>query len=213
MRALLKQAKPPALVENEAKWTADYVAAVRAGNNGRPFERWRHPEIKAALKAETRSKCAYCEAYLADVSYPHVEHLVPKSLRPELAHIWENLTSACGPCNVAKGDFHDSAHGVLNPYDDNPELHLDFLGNFIDWVLGSPRGEITISKLRLNRLELAESRLTRLQAVRSMLERWHEATDVRKEVLAEGIRLDLLQGEFTSAVRAFLLAKKFPVEP
>lgn len=211
MRALVKESKPTVLVVNESKWTANYVAGAQAGD-GRPFEKWRHPEIKGALKAETRAKCAYCEAFLADVSYPHVEHLRPKSLYPELAHTWDNMTSACGPCNTAKGDFHDATLGLLNPYVDDPIVHLESWGHFMDWVLGSARGEITITKLHLNRLDLANSRMMRLQAVRNMLERWHDADGILKEVLADGIRLDLTQGEFTSSVHAFLLAKGFPVE-
>lgn len=211
MRALAKSTKPPVLVDNEDPWTSDYVAAVASGD-ARSVERWRHPEIRSALKGETKGKCAYCEAFLADVSYPHVEHLVPKSLRPDLAHRWDNLTSACGPCNVAKGSFYDPVQGLLNPYEDALEKHLEFFGNFVDWTLGSVRGEITLSKLRLNRLELAESRLSRLRAIRNMLERWYEATGIRKEILAEGIRLDLAEGEFTAAVRVFLLSKEFPVE-
>jgi HNH endonuclease len=211
VKPLVKGTKPPVLVRHEDLWKTMYVAAVKAGDP-RLHERWRHREIKGALREETQVKCAYCEAFLADVSYPHVEHIIPKSVRPDLAHQWENLTAACGPCNGYKDNFYDLSAGLLDPYRDHLETHLEFHGDYIDWVLGSARGEITVAKLRLNRFDLVQSRLMRIGAVRSMLERWHEATGVRKEVLAEGIRLDCSLGEFTAAVRAFLSSKQFPLK-
>ena len=91
MRRLTKTPKPLVLVANEEAWTVAYVAAVGTSNE-KKCEKWRHPAIKQALHAETSGKCAYCEALMGDVTFPHVEHLIPKALRPELAHTWRNLT-------------------------------------------------------------------------------------------------------------------------
>ena len=104
MRRLTKGPKPQVLVLNEVAWTAAYIAGVETGQ-GNKYEKWRHREIKVALDEETSGKCAYCEGLMGDISYPHVEHRVPKALKPELAHVWENLTWACPQCTVRKGEF------------------------------------------------------------------------------------------------------------
>src|SRR5690554_3471582 len=157
MRQLSKQPKPRVLVANEEVWTSDYVGAPESERTR--YERWRHAEIKAGLQVETGGRCAYCESNIEDVSYPHVEHIRPKSRFPELAHHWSNLTSACAQCNTAKGDYFDEEWPVLNPYEDCVSDHIRFLGDFIDWKLGETRGELTVKKLGLNRLELVRARL------------------------------------------------------
>lgn len=154
MQNLTKIAKPKVLRDNEAQWTADYVNAIAAGD-GSQHEKWRHPEIKKALRDEVKSRCAYCEAFVDDVSFPHVEHIIPKAVAPDLAHRWANLTSACGRCNVAKHDFYDAENGILNPYIDEVAEHIRFLGNLIQWGLGSARGELTVKRLGLESKRLS----------------------------------------------------------
>lgn len=210
MRRLIKGPKPHILVVNEAIWTADYVAAVPRGE-AKKYERWGHREVKVALNDETSGKCAYCEALMGDVTYPHVEHMIPKALRPELAHSWENLTWACPQCNVRKGDFYQEAEGLLNPYDDELADHLTFHGDFVEWVLGGTRGEITVRRLDLNRMDLVDSRRRRLAAVRELLNRWHTANGATRELLADAIRLDVAEGEFTGSVTAYVLHHGFPL--
>jgi uncharacterized protein (TIGR02646 family) len=209
MRPLTKVAKPQVLVSNEDTWTAAYAEALP---EERPrHERWRHAEIKAALREELGGKCAYCEALVEDVSFPHVEHIIPKSIRPDLAHRWHNLTSACGRCNIAKGDFFHADRGLLNPYEDDVDAHLMFLGELIHPALGSARGTLTIKKLGLDRLDLVNSRGTRLTAIRDALEAWHAAEEPLKSVLEEGLRLDAQEGEFTRSVTAYLRSFEFPI--
>ncbi len=210
MRKLEKLETPQVLEDNEAMWTANYVAAVASGTPEN-HEKWRHPEIKATLREELRSKCAYCEGFVEDVSYPHVEHIIPKAVKPELAHRWENLTSACGRCNIAKGDFYDPTHGLLNPYKDVLDAHLVFLGSLISWELGSARGELTVRRLRLNRLDLAHARANRLIEIHRVLGRWHVASDPLRGVLADGLRLDAREGEFSRSVLAYLSSFDFPI--
>ncbi|WP_133733816.1 HNH endonuclease [Nocardia ignorata] len=202
---------PSVLQENEEDWTAAYVAAVTAKSKNKP-EKWRDPQIKDALSEETAGKCAYCESTIADVSYPHVEHMVPKSIRPDLAHRWSNMTWACQVCNTEKGDFYDAVQGILSPYDDDMAEHLHFAGGILSFQLGAVRGEITVRVLKLNRIDLVRERCDRLTKVRDMLERWNVAIGVQREVLADAIRIDAAEGEFTSSVDAYLRSFGFPVE-
>lgn len=46
--------------------------------------------------------CSYCERWIA--ASLAVEHVQPKSLRPDLALAWDNLLLACANCNSAKGN-------------------------------------------------------------------------------------------------------------
>jgi 5-methylcytosine-specific restriction endonuclease McrA len=100
MRPLTKLAEPAILTENAAEWSAEYVAGAAKGKP--PRGRWGHPEIRDRLKDEVLCKCAYCEAYVEDVSYYEVEHIIPK-IRGGSDHP-SNLALACRRCNRWKHD-------------------------------------------------------------------------------------------------------------
>jgi hypothetical protein len=209
VRALEKLNEPTVLADRAAEWTQEYLAELAAGR--KPRSRWGHPEIRQVLRDEIMAKCAYCEAYIEHVSFGEVEHIIPKSIKPELVYRWQNLTGACRRCNGAKGNFFDSENGLLNPYVDDIDAHLLFLGSLIYPRLSMVRGEISIAKLKLNRLDLSEQRKRRLEAVNQVLERWHASDGVQRELLADGLRLDAREGEFTGAVTAFLSSFEFPI--
>lgn len=51
-------------------------------------------------------RCAYCEDSLAD----EVEHILPKSLFPDLTFVWANYCFSCGPCNGPKSNRYGTIH-------------------------------------------------------------------------------------------------------
>lgn len=208
MRSLAKRERPTILDKQGSDWTAAYVNAS-PGDERRRCERWRHPEIKDALKRETSAKCAYCEGFVEDVSFPHVEHIRPKSKFPELAHEWSNLTTACERCNVAKGDYYEAGFELLDPYADNVDSHLNAAGAIVDWVKGDTRAEITVARLSLNRSDLVAARARRMLEVRGMLERWHQSSGPLRAALQSAISLDAEEGEFTTTVSAMLRSHGF----
>ncbi|WP_461004796.1 HNH endonuclease [Terrabacter terrigena] len=199
------------LVANEDAWTVSYLAA-RGTPHEKRNERWRHLDIKRALAQETDAKCAYCEGFVDDVVHPHVEHIIPRASKPDLAHRWHNLTTACGPCNTHKGAFYHETEGLLDPYQDDPSAHLAFHGSIVQWALGSQRGELTVKKLQLNRFGLMKQRAKRLQDVRELLERWHSAEEPLRTSLAEALRMDASEGEFSQSVTQLLMSYRFPIE-
>ncbi|MFD2781156.1 HNH endonuclease [Novosphingobium pokkalii] len=105
MIRLSKGDEPAVLSNNAAVWTAELLDALEH----RPADvpgikgRYNHPTVKAALKAETSEKCAYCESKMLHVTFGDIEHIVPKSADPKLTFDWENLTLACDVCNTKKG--------------------------------------------------------------------------------------------------------------
>lgn len=131
---------------------------------------YKSPEIKELLRRETADKCAYCESKVPHIDYGDVEHLLPKSVFPELRYNFENLTYACGVCNTKKGNFYCAETPLLNPYEDFPEEHLMPVGPMVLRIPISDRGLVTQKKLDLNRSELVERRQERLEAIASIVD-------------------------------------------
>jgi uncharacterized protein (TIGR02646 family) len=105
MIKLLKGDKPQVLKDNAATWGKTLVDKKARGEKPTDPDkaRYRHPDIKVALIAETHGKCAYCESKLLHIAYGDIEHITPKSVKIELSVEWQNLTLACDRCNTNKG--------------------------------------------------------------------------------------------------------------
>jgi uncharacterized protein (TIGR02646 family) len=162
--------------------------AVRAAGWDRRFEEAhrRNPELTAsqfwssvraqvradaeALYAAFHGKCAYCEARMAHVSPPHVEHYHPKSKFPDRMFDWQNWLLSCGRCNDIKWAHFPDCDGqpcLLDPTAEDPSMHLDFLRAR---VLGrTRRGEETIKLVGLDRSPLEDERALWLMNIASLL--------------------------------------------
>lgn len=214
MRPIRRGEEPSVLKECADAWRDEYLAARASGDSAKvaATSRWGHQEIRSQLATDASRKCAYCEAVVADVSYPHVEHIRPKSKFPELAHDWSNLGVACQVCNVEKGDYWDDSCSLLDPYGEDVYECLVPVGGIVFPRLGHVRADVTIRKVDLNRAELARSRVKRLEKVQDLLERWAAAVEPQKSLLAAAIGIDVEEGEFTASTRNLLRAQQFPLE-
>ena len=159
--------EPQVLVEHGAVWGEEYERCIVNSYNERP-ERYRRDDIRDALRVETYKKCAYCESFFEHVSYSHIEHILPKSRFPLLVCNWPNLTLACSVCNTNKGDYHDAAAPLLNPYSDEVELEVVFYGPMA--IDRSDRARLTIAKLKLNRPALLFKRQQALYDILRIIE-------------------------------------------
>lgn len=210
MRRLTKEEAPLVLREKAAAWTDQFLAHLSGG--GRPPTPWRNPAILTQLKAETRQKCAYCEGIIADVSYPHVDHILPKSRRPDLVVAWENLTISCSACNVEKGDYYDPAAPLINPYTEDPLDHLAFCGPAVFAKLGNDKGARTVARLNLMRAALVIERARRLQSLHLLLDVWTKTYGPDKEAVAIAICRELSDDqEFVQTLRCHAQSVGFPV--
>ena len=143
-------AEPSLLTENSEAWGREYSSALQSKD---PLpKRYQNTAVKDALRDETHSKCAYCESQIEHISYAHIEHILPKSIKPLLVCEWENLTLACQKCNMYKGNYYLAAAPLLNPYKDEVLQELGFFGPMA--LDRSARAKLTIEKLKLNRPEL-----------------------------------------------------------
>ena len=79
---LNQETKPQVLLANEQAWTDEYLEWSQNRVGPEP-QRYRHPQIRSALEAETHSKCAYCEGLIKGVAYTHIEHKLPKKNHPQ----------------------------------------------------------------------------------------------------------------------------------
>lgn len=210
MRRLTRGPEPTVLINNSTSWTDDYKAAA-AGGTARLNERWRHDDIRTALASDASGKCMYCESKVADVGFPNVEHIRPKSQFPAEAHLWSNLGFACIVCNVAKLDYWSAGAEVVDPYRENPDEFLVFHGDFVTAVTGSVRGRISRNKLDLQRAPLIASRLSRLEAVLKAVEEWQIAPEPLKTMLAHEIERDVHAGEYSASVISVLEKQGFPL--
>jgi hypothetical protein len=94
---------------------------------------------------------------------------MPKSLELERILDWKNLTLACEICNQNKSNRDPNADHILDPYEDNPEEHLAFTGALL-LSRGTQKGTSSRAILDLNRGELTERRLEKLESLGTVME-------------------------------------------
>jgi len=152
MRKTEKIAKPPILVANDVQWTQELVAAEKGTSQFKEIEsRYGHEEIRSTLREETYSKCVYCESYIDGVSFPHIEHILPKHSHTDLTFEWDNLTLACPACNTYKGIGEPTNNNFIHPYADAPEDRFHFIGSLIAPTGSDIAAKNMVNWLRLNR--------------------------------------------------------------
>jgi len=138
---------------------------------------YRYPANKDALRAASSDKCMYCESKVSHLYFGDVEHIKPKARFPELEFAWGNLGFVCARCNSAKRDKWHDLTPYVNPYDEDPLTHLAPLGAFVVHRAGSERGEVTWRDIDLNRPELLERRMDRIDAIRTLVDKVNRTAD------------------------------------
>lgn len=218
MRKIKKLEKPAILIANANKWTEEYCSCLSSGQTPSKeiATRYKDPTIKAKLEQETHEKCAYCESKIKHITYGDIEHILPKNkdARPDLYVEWANLTLACEQCNRSgKRTYYEPELPLINPYVDEPEEHFQDLGPMIMPVLCDDRAFVTEKVLKLNRPSLVERRSERITQINRLLISWaKEENSVVKEVLKQELHKEYSEDvEYSSTVKAFLIASGFPV--
>lgn len=196
------------LAERQAAYKKTFVNGSHNPQPGKKQERYLHDygsdKVKAALRKETRDKCAYCEWKYNPGAWGDVEHILPK------ANDWVtrlldygNLTLACSVCNVAKSNYENVAEPLLNPYAADPRNHLQAVGSLL--AERTPSGTIAIEILKLNRENLVAAREETVRRCREKLSRYTNATNpaIKQALLEEIIEDHDSDREFAMVRRAF----------
>lgn len=197
---------PQVLVDKGLEWTTNLIQYI---SNDFPIpenliKHYRDPSIKDTVKTETSGKCLYCESRISHVYYGDVEHILPKSIFPELTFAWENLSFVCAKCNGFKKDYFHDTEPLVNPYQDSLNEHFQFVGPLIVSAKGSRRAQSTIALIKLNRSELIERRSENLLQLQRLIDKYHQETDHKYKELWKGEIIDCLDTnvEYSAFVKA-----------
>jgi uncharacterized protein (TIGR02646 family) len=194
---LSKVAEPNVLATNKVAWTDEF----RQDTDKR---RYAHKDIRMALGEETFRKCAYCESRVEHVAATHVEHILPKSIHPDLVCDWQNLTVACPMCNQKKGPYDNPACRIVNPYSDDPKDHLRWIGPWVTHVTND-RGRVTITRLGLNRADLMFQRGRECQRVEELLRLMEQSDAPVRDALNEDLLAAIADdAEYSAAIRSLV---------
>lgn len=176
MIELKKGDKPQILTDNATGWTTELLGFIQRGEKApaNVSNRYNHTDIKESLRSEAKNKCMYCESKVSHVSYEHIEHIKPKAKYPELTFEWQNLGLACPVCNMNKSDEYDPSLRFLNPFEDKPSDYLFATGPYVFGKPGKDRGKLTEKIIKLNRVDLVEQRLERIEAIRQLMESYEK---------------------------------------
>lgn len=202
MRNLSKLDCPQVLQDNATTWLQEHEVDP---DNLTKKRRYNQKEIKDQIKAETGSKCIYCESLIGHNTPGDIEHLQPVKHHPKMRFVWSNLSLACTECNRRKSDYNDPALPFLNPYLDDVESMLIHYGPLVSWVAGNGRAEATVRTLELSlepRFALVRRKIEALQDLDVLLDRHaKEQSPVLRELLRKEI---LRRAEVTSEYSAMI---------
>ena len=160
----------------------------------------------SSLIAETFSKCLYCEEKIPSSQHGDVEHLAPKRDFPFLRLVYWNLSLACIKCNGKKSSNFDAEIPWLNPFEDNPAEHIMACGPMLISKNDSVRGRHTIGSLHLNRPELVEKRIRKLDRLDALCHSIRAATNstIKRVLRTELDRECESDNEFALVAREFV---------
>lgn len=209
MIKLTKGQIPEILAENAATWTQQICDALASGRDTSTTLRTRYnnPAVKEAIIDETHGKCAYCESKVRHVTHGDIEHIIPKSKRPELWFEWANLTLACPKCNLSKSNH----EGIIDPYQMEPNEHFWFVGSMIFASPNSDIGTFSEAILNLNRSDLLDRRVERLKNLERIVKTANQQNNLQTRF---AILEDLLNNEigdnveYAGMCRAFVALAK-----
>ncbi|MCZ1266711.1 HNH endonuclease [Paenibacillus tundrae] len=208
MRSIAKSEIPNILALKETEWLKELMDYVNQDTEIPPKVggRYRHAQIKQALLTESNNKCVYCESKIVHIDYGDVEHILPKSIHRELTFSWNNLTIGCSKCNTNKSDYYNPDLPLLNPYTDEPEKCITFIGAFPYPTDGNAQAEVTIMKLKLDRSELVEKRNEHIKNLTPLFKQFQRTTDdtLRKLLLDDILEYTKPDKEFSLLIKQTL---------
>lgn len=132
-------------------------------------------EIREDYRKKQKSRCGFCRLRVnSSQFYPHLEHIVPKSVVERFRFDPKNLVFSCQRCNFGKSTYNP----LENPLGDEDEIpytsneykivhpHLDDYLTYIDYVEclvtipvnNHPKAINSIREYKLNRMGLVEDR-------------------------------------------------------
>lgn len=204
--------EPQVLIDNGTEWTRQHLENIANGVESSTYlkSRYNHKDIKEQIVKETHGKCAYCESKLRHIHHGDIEHIFPKSLDETKRFEWNNLTLACEICNQYKSDKDPLLNHIQDPYVSDPEKSFLFAGTLVVGL--NTIGICTESILKLNRDELLERRLERLEKIKLIFQNAINLSlpqPVRQNIYNDLVTQEAdSSSEYTAMVRCFIMQIK-----
>ncbi len=206
MIRLHKGPPPDILVRKADEWTKEFMVALASGTMTDTIRyRYRHAEIKAALRRDSHDKCVYCES---DIGFGQIDHIHPVACRPDAVVSWANLALVCTECNTHKKDYYAPTEPLINPFVHEPAAHVLFLGPLVVAVVGDAMGLRTIKQIQLNRWDLLQKRAKRMERLMPLIEQWKAHPEGATKAVLRTAILDEADAalDYAATVRALLKA-------
>lgn len=190
MIKLFRGEKPEILSRNEWEWLQilrNEMSLGKTVNQTTVSSNYNSPEIKRTLADCSNQKCMYCESKIKHVDHGEIEHIKPKRFFVDLVFSWDNLGFTCSVCNKNKRDYYSATMPIIDPYAEDPGDHLIAIGSLVFSKNASDRGQVTQSKLDLNRLALVEQRENKIKEIQTAIDRFQRVTnkDVKDALFKE----------------------------
>jgi hypothetical protein len=135
-----------------------------------------YKEAKPYLVERIGCYCSFCEKRLTQLL--EVEHILPKSLNPELEFAWDNFLLSCKTCNTIKGKTETNRNDFYWVDCDNTFLAFDYSSNSSEVLISENLTDEqkaialrTLDLIGLNR-RLGDPKLTPADT------RWRERLDI-----------------------------------
>lgn len=194
MRRIERSNCPEILANNEKTWLAAYKADPE---NSTKKYKYRHADIKDAIKADAKNKCMFCESKIGHNTPGDVEHFAPTSEVIDLHFSWFNLGLCCNECNRRKGTYYEPTCMFLNPYSDAVDDRVLHFGPVMGWAPGDAEAEVSIRELKLNSDERIALIIRKTIALQSLSELIGRLTAETREPLRRVLlmRLDEMKNE------------------
>ncbi|MEK8017384.1 MAG: HNH endonuclease [Candidatus Parabeggiatoa sp.] len=93
------------------------IGIVPTDDNGQPKQYSEYQQARPDLIKRLGEYCSFCEGRIA--ANLALEHILPKSLHPQLALSWDNFLIACTNCNSTKGSQNIDLKDYYWPHQDN----------------------------------------------------------------------------------------------
>jgi hypothetical protein len=208
---------PPGFEDRARAWKARFAEYRRRQPNISAAAVWR--KVREAIEHDAEvlalrfhRKCGYCEARPGHVSHPHVEHFRPKGLPRFEGKMfdWDNWLLSCGICNEEKWKHFPEEDGkplLLNPADEDPCVHLIFIGASLRGL--TKHGMKTVELVQLDRSSLRSERESWLNLVRCLLLLCVAANDEKVRQACREHLIWTMQDDapFAGMTRAYLRSK------
>ena len=217
MISVVRGVEPEGFMARAAAWNRRYQEARGEDPKLTASKFWNRVrrELKEdadILRERFQEKCAFCEAKMAHVSNPQIEHYRPKSRLEftSLMFAWDNWLLSCGRCNQDKWTKFPQCGGrpcLLDPTVDDPPVHLEFTRAYVSGI--SELARETIVLVGLLRAPLKNDRaswLCRIDAL-LLLAGTSPVADVKTESRSLLIWAMQSDAPYTAMTRAYLQSK------